>query len=264
MNKICVLIDFTGVCEVAVEHTAVIARQTLAQVVLVHIAPESERANEKELKEKIRAYGHTLDAEGIPFLPKIGYGEFFSTIPNFITQIDANLVVVGTHGIRGIVENLYGQNILRLVNSMPVLTMVVQGHSEAPQEGYEHMLIPLIDEVHDLNEAKKLVDFSNIFDSKITLLNYIYEDDEDGLSTDHIDKIKKQFADLNKEITYDHEETSIYVHEYSRSIMQYASIEDAQLIVWVVPKNEDHKTFNEDDKENLILNRYGIPILYSP
>ena len=42
MKKIAVLIDFTSVCEVALEHAIVIVRKTLSPLILVNIAPEGE------------------------------------------------------------------------------------------------------------------------------------------------------------------------------------------------------------------------------
>ncbi len=265
MKRIAVLVDFTGVCELAIEHASLVARQSVAQVVLLHIASPMDRMKEKDIKDEIRSFGDELENQGVSFKVHVEYGDFFEIIPTTLANLKIDLVVVGTHGIRGIQRNLYSENILKLINSMHILTLVVQGHSETPPEGYTKMLIPVMDEVYRINKGEILADFAGLFDSTITVLNFIYEDDEDGLSTDHIEVIKNQFAELGRPVNYDHETTSIYVNSYSKSIAQYADIEECQLIVWVVPaENEDAKQFSDEDKMNLILNRYGIPVLYSP
>ena len=79
MKKIAVLIDFTSVCETALEHAAVIARKALTPLLLVHIAAESDRDREEEIKQRMKEHTAILDQEGIPFLLKVGFGEFFST-----------------------------------------------------------------------------------------------------------------------------------------------------------------------------------------
>ena len=89
-----------------------------------------------ELKEEVRIFGEVLDADGIPFRVQVSFGDFFETIPRVLDELKSDLVVVGTHGIRGIQRNLYSENILRLINSMKTLTLVVQGHSDIPPEGY--------------------------------------------------------------------------------------------------------------------------------
>ena len=265
MKRIAVLVDFTGVCELAIAHAGLIARQSVAQLVLLHIAPERNKHKEKELKDEVRIFGEVLDADGIPFRVQVSFGDFFETIPRVWDELKSDLVVVGTHGIRGIQRNLYSENILRLINSMKTLTLVVQGHSDIPPEGYTKILVPVMDEVYSIHKGELLAEFAGLFDSTINVLNFIYEDDEDGLSTDHIEVIKNQFNELGRPVNYDSETTSIYVNSYSKSIAQYAEIEECQLIAWVVPaKDEDTKQFSDEDKINLILNRFGIPVLYSP
>jgi len=265
MKRIGVLVDFTGVCELAIAHAGLVARQSLAQVILLHIAPENSKDEEKRLKEEVRLFGEILDQDGIPFRVEVKYGDFFTIIPQVLLDLKVDLVVVGTHGIRGIQRNLYSENILKLINSMQVLTLVVQGHSDTPPEGYTRILIPVMDEVYSINKAEVLASFASLFDSTVNILNFIYEDDEDGLSTGHIEVIKNQFNKLGRPIKYHSETTSIYVNNYSKSIAQFAEIEECQLIVWVVPaEDEEAKHFSDDDKIALILNRYGIPVLYSP
>lgn len=265
MKRIVVLVDFTGVCELAIEHAGLIARQSVAQVTLLHIATPLEKPAEKELRSKVRTFGEDLENEGIPFKVHIDYGDFFTIIPDVIAQLKADLVVVGTHGIRGIQKNMYSENILKLIDSMKILVLVVQGHSITPPEGYTKMLIPVLDEVYNINKADQLTDFADLFKSTIHVLNFIFEDDEDGRSTNHINAIKNQFVQLGRPIAYNDESTSVYVHSYSKSISQFADIEECQLIVWVEHKETEYaKQFSNEDKINLILNRYGIPLLYCP
>jgi len=259
MKKLAVLIDFTSVCEIAIEHAAIIARYTLSPLILVNISDPSKIEEEKEIKERIKTHARLLDREGIPYLAKIGYGEFFSTIPNFLKEIGADFIIVGTHGIKGIADVSYGLNILRLINSLNLPALIVQGHSEAPAEGYDQILIPNVLTNSAVTDADRIKRFAQLFKAKITLLQYARTEVEAKTGEDIY---TKQFQELGYPLTYDFEIVSTYIHSYYRSILQYAAIEDVNLLVWTTPSEGEH--FDQEDKENLILNRLGIPVLYLP
>ena len=259
MKKIAVLIDFTSVCEVALEHAVVIVRKTLSPLVLVNIAADGEQANEKAIKQKMMEHTDVLEREGIPYKLKVGYGEFFTTINAYLNEIGIDFVIVGTHGIKGIADVSYGLNIIRLADSTDMPTLIVQGHSEAPQEGYDNMLIPIVGmdkPVHHLND---ILQFGTYFDAKTSILHFMQDE---GQSQAQQQVYERQFNEVEKPFHYEVEEVSPYVHSFNKSIMQYADIEEVNVVVWTNPPGEE--MFDLEDKENLILNRYGIPVLFMP
>ncbi len=249
----------------AIAHAGLVAQQSLAELILLHVAPSDQKDEDQELNDEVHMYGEALQMKGIPFKVEVAFGDLFADLPNILAALEVDLVVVGTHGMRGLQRNLYAENILKLINSMQVLTLVVQGGSDVPSGGYKNLLLPVMDRVYSINKADLLANFAGIFKSTLHVLNFIFEDDEDGLSTDHIEVIKNQFNQLGRPVSYHHKTTSVYVNTYSKSIAQFAEIEECQLIVWVVPPAEENaKQFSDDDKISLILNRFGIPVLYSP
>jgi hypothetical protein len=227
--------------------------------VLVNIAEASEEKNEKQIKEKMKSHAGLLEKDGIPYMLKVGYGEFFTTIPKFLAENGVDLVIVGTHGIKGIADASYGLNILRLIGSMKQPTMIVQGHCEIPHEGYDNILIPNIQNTDPLNHKNNIIEFASYFNSKITVLDYLKDESK---ITEAESNFKSQFGELVNSMTYDYEIISDYVHSFSRSISQYTSIEDNNLIIWTDPDGRD--MFSDEDKENLILNRYGVAVLFIP
>lgn len=259
MKKIAVLIDFTSVCETAIEHAVVIARKALSPLLLVHIAAESDVNREEEIKQRMKTHTTLLDKEGIPYLLKVGFGEFFSTIPVFINEIGADFVIVGTHGIRGISNVSYGLNILRLVDGMKKKMLIVQGHCEAPHEGYDNILVPIIGSNPPFNDGTELKQFAQMFHANITQLNFISSDAE---VSKRETEAKGYFKEMDLETVFDYEIVSAYVRSYYKSILQYASIEDINLIVWSSAAFANN--IDLEDKENLILNRSGIAVLHIP
>lgn len=262
MKRIAVLVDFTGVCEIAIAHAGMVAKKSKAALLLLHVAPYTSRGNQRELEAELKIYGEILDADAIPFNVQVNFGDFFEIIPNILAELKTDLLVVGTHAIQGKQRNLYSDNILRLLNSTNVLTLLVQRHSPFPPAAYGKILVPLLDEVYSISNASSLAQFAGFFNANLQLLNFIFEDDEDGLTISHIDVIKKQFEELGRPLAYKHKTTSIYVGSYSKTIAQYAETEECQLISWVMPATENTaKHFSDEDKMSLMLNKPGIPVL---
>ena len=259
MKKIAVLIDFTSVCEVALEHAVVVVRKTLSPLILVNIAPDGQQKNEQAIKQKMMEHTDVLEREGIPYKLKIGYGEFFSTINNYLNEIGIDFVIVGTHGIKGIADVSYGLNIIRLTDSTDMPSLIVQGHSEAPQEGYDNVLIPIVGPDIPVQHIEAIVKLTLHFDAKITVLQFLHDES----TSDTQQKFyEDQFKALGISVQYECEEASPYVHSFNKSIMQFADIEEINMVVWTNPPTGD--MFDLDDKENLILNRYGISVLFMP
>src|SRR5437868_6395316 len=99
MKKIALLVDFTGVCQLAMEHTCLIARQSLSQVVLLHIAAPEKEVVEKELKNEIREFASRMENEGVNFAVQVDYGDFFEVIGQSVSRLNLDLLIIGTHGI---------------------------------------------------------------------------------------------------------------------------------------------------------------------
>ena len=171
MKKIALLVDFTGVSQLAMEHTALIARQSLSQVVLLHIAAPEKKANEKELKNEIREFAKSIEEEGVPFAIQIDYGDFFEIIGESIARLSLDLLIIGTHGIKGMKQNFVGSNVIRLLRKINVPALVVQGHSQTPMEGYLDLLVPMLGK-EDESILKPITDFASVFHSRLHFLAY--------------------------------------------------------------------------------------------
>lgn len=77
----------------------------------------------------------------------------------------------------------------------------------------------------------------------------------------HTEKLTVPFAEAGLPTAIEAVETSVYMSSYSRSIVQYADIEDVEVIVLVIHDYPNMKHFDAVDKENILLNRFGKPVL---
>jgi nucleotide-binding universal stress UspA family protein len=260
LRKLVSLIDFTGVSQMALEHTAILARQSVCLVTLLHIADESKRSQEKEIKAQIRQFASHLEDEGISFSIQVDYGNFFEIIAGSIEALDCDLIVIGTHGIKGIKQNFVNSNIVKLIRLISTPAFIIQGHSQSPQEGYSQMLIPLL-EMKDSRFLEKPVELlTSLFKTKLHFLGFYTNDNEQSF-TKKIAEQARRFNEKGVKTVVQMEETSIYVSSFSKSIIQYSDIEDIDVLLLVFHTPEDMKNFDNTDMENILLNRFGTPVL---
>ncbi|MFW6369636.1 MAG: universal stress protein [Bacteroidota bacterium] len=116
--------DFTPVAEYALQHALKIAKRVRNAISLIHIVKkesEIESATRKltEIAEKTFAE-HQIRPTVIT-----KEGSIFSTIGEVADEVAANLVIMGTHGIRGM-QKLTGSWALKVIVSSKVPFIVVQ------------------------------------------------------------------------------------------------------------------------------------------
>jgi len=259
MKKIALLVDFTGVCQLAMEHAALIARQSLCQLVLLHVAPHHKQTEDKEIKTKIREFAGILDKEGVPFAVQVDYGDFFGIIGQSINKLNVDLIVVGTHGIKGINQDFVGSAVLRLIRQLNIPSLIVQGHCQTPQEGYLNILIPLLGKLKNPASISKVNPFASVFNSKTHFLGF-YNEENKPVVIQQNEEFSKMMKEAGFETGVEVEESSVYTSSFSKSIVQYADIEEIHLIVMMI-YDADEGYFNDYDKENILLNRLGKAIL---
>jgi nucleotide-binding universal stress UspA family protein len=260
MKKIALLVDFTGVCQLAMEHTALIARHSLSQVVLLHIASPDKQPNDKQIKSEIREFANSLEKEGIPFAIQIDYGDFFQIIGQSISNLNVDLIIVGTHGIKGVKQDFLGSNVLKLIRQVNIPALIVQGHCQTPHEGYLKILVPLLGQLHKSDIILRSKDFAEVFNSKYYFLSYYNSENKTEVEKQNL-LLSEMMKAEGFETVVEEESSSQYTSSYSKSIIEFADIEEVQLIVMLVNDSEHSGYFNDYDKENMLLNRLGKAIL---
>jgi len=116
--------DFTVVAQYAIEAAVPFAKSLNASVVLVHIVkkaaeiPDALVKVEQEADKATKDYG--IRVEGI-----VREGSIFTTIGETVNELDAVLVLMGTHGIRGM-QKLTGSWALKVIVTSKVPIIVVQ------------------------------------------------------------------------------------------------------------------------------------------
>lgn len=135
MKNIVALVDFTRICEAAIAQAGRIARQADSHLILLHISPKSEESKHDALVAELNVFAEILGKKPINLSLHVTFGDFLNVIGDVLKGLKTDLVVVGTHGIRGNERNLFSKNMALLLAELQMPNLVVQGQrSQAPSE----------------------------------------------------------------------------------------------------------------------------------
>jgi len=260
MYRIVSLIDFTPTTNVVVDFTKKIAQQKGAEVVLLTIIPKGTDEAIAETKENMRPFENELLAAGVNCRIEIGDGSFFSVVGACVDRVQASLAIIGTHGKIGLKQNLLGANILKLVQLLHLPSLVVQDDSIFPEGGFTNVLFPIA--AHSRYEMK--IEQTRQIMSKDGKANLyaIYK-------TDNLEAELRQNIKLSQDLFEKHninyeviaEEATLYSVGFSRQSLEFMKKQDIDLVSIMAQVSHLNKFFGKADKENIILNPMGVPVL---
>lgn len=260
MNKIAVLVDFTDGCKIAIEQALVLARTFGASLHAVYFAPET--ADTPVLENELKEFVQSVTGAGTDTTCVIAKGDLMRQAAFVIGHIDPVLVVVGTHGIRGIVQHLFGAHILKLVQAIPYPCIVVQENTKVKPDGFRHILFPAGPHPRYSIKTEQTSMVAAAFDAEVLQ----YEIDRNRL--DHREKVVKNTHEAKayfeaKNIRHSSilEDSTVISLGYARQTLQYASEHGTDLISVMADIPADDYYFGKTDKENILTNPHGIPVL---
>ncbi|EZH74772.1 universal stress protein UspA [Aquimarina atlantica] len=141
MKKILVPIDFSEYSEYALQVAALLAKQQNAEIIVLHmlglseavlIKNETQEANEAMYYMKLaeKRFSTFLDKEylkGIQVTETVQNYKIFSEINEVAHENEADLIVMGSHGISGLREEVFiGSNTEKVVRTSDIPVLVIK------------------------------------------------------------------------------------------------------------------------------------------
>jgi len=260
MKKIAALIDFTPTTAVVIEFVKNIALTQGAEVALVSIVEKGNVAQLKDANENMIPFCKVLTAANINCKIEIHEGGFFDIVGSVMDKLRASLVIVGTHGKKGFKQNLFGSNILKLVKIITAPCLIVQDDMVWPKNGLNTVLFPIASHSRfemKINQTKDLVGKDGKF-----LLYAIYKTDMlDDQLKNNIRLCQETFVAQKVKYELVEEDAQIYSVGFARQTLAYAEKHKVDMLSIMSQVAKDNKFFGNVDKENIILNNLGIPVL---
>ena len=254
LTKILVPCDLKEESFVALHHAAHIATLAGAEIALLHLE-FSNRALEAS-KQELDAWAVRLsDTFKGQITTHVRKGGIVGEIPAFAKEYGCGLVVMPTHGMRGM-QKLTGSLALRVVSESHIPFIIVQERDIRPQ-GYKKLVIP-VDYRHQLlEEATALVQLAKLFGGEAHLV--IKRVNAELMDESVLSGIKKHFSD--NQIAVEIHEVA-HTHHFTKELVRYAAAIEADLICAINFSYEYLYTlFPRTEEEELIYNDPQIPVL---
>jgi len=141
MDNIIVGTDFSDESKPALAQALRVAKHSGGKLLLVHALDQSLRDIYPEVLAKLEAVQAECIAAGVDTKERVVIGYPDTSIPSTARDVNADLVVVGTHGRTGVKRYLMGSVAERVVRSCETNVMVARERS-AGEGGYKRVLVP--------------------------------------------------------------------------------------------------------------------------
>ncbi len=261
MKKIVVLIDFTEGSKTALKQACLLSSKNGAAISVVNIVdtPDKSAQAEQALSNFITEHATCkVKTEAV-----IGVGTLFTAVPSLLKKLEPDLVIICTHGIKGMFQHLFGAHILKLVQTIDYPTIVIQENNKINFSEINKILMP-IGPHPDFNiKVRQTASLAKALGAEVV----VYEIDRDDFdSGDHLmeknrNLIRQYFEEHQVPYSKKLDELKIISAGFSRQTLEFASTENISLISLMSTVSKDEVVFGVGDKENFLVNPYGIPIL---
>lgn len=192
IRKILVPVDFSATSEHALEHAAWLAATTKSELTLVHvlpqnnyyfespepfIVPDNEEAIRRDAEEKLKLIAHDIyTGHGIAVKHRLLQGRISYELIDFATAEHIDLVLMGTHGAKGLEEILIGSNAQQLVSRAPCPVITFQQEKRKP--GFSNIVLPIDRSRHSREKVGVAINVALSCNSKIHIVGLLDSDDD--------------------------------------------------------------------------------------
>lgn len=260
MEKKVILVpsDFSKVGQMALNHAIKVAKIANAHVNLLHIVPKSDML--AEAREKLSIAKDMAQADyNFEIETTARVGTIFEDIADFAEELEATLVIMGTHGLRGL-QFITGGRAIRIVTSAKTPFIIVQ-EREIRENGYDDIVVPLDLHKETKQKLSHAVDMARYFDSRVHL---IVPGETDEFLKNAIDRNLKYAESFFEEhnIPYTSRISDKKSDDFDVALIDFATEINADLItIMNLPENSLANLIGGNYVQNIITNKSHIPVL---
>lgn len=268
MKKILVPTDFSDCANNASDLGIYLAKQSKAEIHFIHLLrtpvdwKSLKKEQEKNFPETIHEIGRVnaelaklkikSEKEGLNVQTSLVFAN--DSIADHIGQYNADLIVMGSHGVKGF-KAIFGSNTQIVVRHSKKPVLVVKMNEVEPK--IENIVFASTWEKDNYDQFNKVAEFANLFDSKIHLLfvnvpNEIRESSEIELK---MNELMACFPEL---------EYSVNIYDSINEeggILQFTESKDADLIALITHGKSGFQQLISSSITESLVNHSSIPIL---
>jgi nucleotide-binding universal stress UspA family protein len=248
--------DFTEKSEFALEHGINLCKELKTKIVMLHIAKTDKdaRAAKKQMDSLAAA---TQNKNGVVTSAMVPVGNIFTTISDIATEIHAEMVIMGTHGIRGM-QKLMGSWALKVIASSKVPFIVVQ--APPASHGFKKIVFPLDFRSENKEKIQWIYFIGRLYNSMFYIIKERVNDRKfkKGIHSNLL--FTEKFLRSNNLVYEIH--TSSGKKDFTTETLEFAEQIEADLLLVTATRNIGFADYVLGANEQKILaNPHGIPVM---
>lgn len=246
--------DFSETTNDALQHAVVFAAKAGAKIILLNIC--SSDAEMEESKNRLTLLAKDVDANiKIETLTRVGS---FIDIAAISKEIAANVIFLGTHGVKGM-QKITGSNALKIVTKSEIPCVIIQEGASAPK-GYSKIVVPASFHFENKQKIKAVGNAANFFNGEVCL---VYNDVDAAMKAKSLNNLQYMKQHLNKiGVNYTVEVSSN--KDYNADVIALGQEIGADLIAIMNMQKDDvlgSGLFGKNYEQDMIVNEAKIPVL---
>jgi nucleotide-binding universal stress UspA family protein len=260
-NKIIVPTDLTKAADQAIKQAVVFAVATKSSLTLLHVLDGKSPSKEESEMQLSNIAAGILAQNGIHCEIMIREGSIFDVIPDVTREHDYDLMVIATHGMKGIKQMFFGSNILKLIAKVFIPVLVVQEGS--PLIGpINKIVIPVSSHNTFIDAVYAVLMIAGTYNPEV----HLYSIHKPGFDWPeqmftNIENATQIFNSGNVRMIRVKEDQNVFSLGYAKQTLKYAHSVGADLICMMSASSKEYYYFAPSDKETMVLNEYHLPIL---
>jgi len=249
--------DFSKVGDCALNHAVKVAEFTGASIILLHVVAKQEMLDDAKMKLKL-AKERTLDEYNFEVNTVARVGSIFEDIGDLAEELEATMVIMGTHGLRGM-QFITGSRALKIVTSAPTPFIIVQ-EKEIQENGYDDIVVPLDLHKETKQKLSLVADMAKYFHSRVHM---IVPGETDEFLKNQITRNLHYAESFFEKMEIPHtSKIASSKKDFDDTIIEYASEIDADLISLMnLPEISLANLIGGNYVQNIITNKPQVPVL---
>lgn len=191
-NKIIITTDFSDTALLAIKHGAFMAKYAKGEIFLVHVITkhwekfnvftpsitlENIETASIAVQAKLEQLAQDIKEEyNVNVTTVVNSGNPTSEIVKFAKEINAGLIVMGTHGYSAWEDLTIGSNALKVLTKSPCPVLTMSEH--ATSFGYKKIILPIDTSEHSRHKVVATLELAKQFNSHVYAVGILADDEE--------------------------------------------------------------------------------------
>ncbi len=249
--------DFTEKSEFALDHGVSLAKLLNTEVSLIHIVKKEKEVPDAQKKLDARAQD-TEKKSDVKVSAVVREGTIFTTISEIANEVHAEMVIMGTHGMKGM-QKLIGSWALKVIAGSKVPFIVVQ--APPTSHGFEKIVFPLDFRRENKEKINWIYHIGRLYNSKFYIIKDKVTDKKfrKGVQSNLV--FTEKFLRGN-EIPYEIHTATHDKTDFTHEVIEFAHEINADLLLIMTTKDINLADYVLGANEQIIIsNKYQIPVM---